>query len=41
MSLASWSFASVPQGLLVGGDLTWASSSDRVQQGLVLFTGSP
>ncbi|GAA1247747.1 hypothetical protein [Oryzihumus leptocrescens] len=36
-----WSLAAVPQGLLVGGDFTWVTSSDWVQQGLVLFTGTP
>lgn len=36
-----WSFAAVPDGLLVGGDFTWAYSPNRVQQGLVLFTGTP
>jgi len=36
-----WSFAAVPDGLLVGGDFTWVSSPSRVQQGLVLFTGTP
>ncbi|HET7660612.1 MAG TPA: hypothetical protein VFK66_09505, partial [Oryzihumus sp.] len=33
-----WSFAAVPDGLLVGGDFTWVYSPNRVQQGLVLFT---
>ncbi|MGZ4599235.1 MAG: hypothetical protein ACXVGS_05175 [Oryzihumus sp.] len=36
-----WSFAAVPAGLLVGGDFTWVASPTRVQQGLVLFTGTP
>ena len=36
-----WSFAEVPQGLLVGGDFTWANDPTQVQQGLVLFTGTP
>lgn len=36
-----WSFAVVPQGLLVGGDFTFAGSSDQVKQGLALFPGTP
>lgn len=36
-----WCFAAVPQGLLVGGDFTWAGNSSQVHQGLVLFPGTP
>jgi hypothetical protein len=36
-----WSFASIPQGLLVGGDFAWAVNSNNVRQGLVLFNGTP
>jgi beta-propeller uncharacterized protein DUF5122 len=36
-----WSFATVPQGLLVGGDFAWAVSRNNVRQGLVLFAGTP
>ena len=36
-----WSFASIPGGLLVGGDFTWVGSPDQVRQGLVLFPGTP
>ncbi len=36
-----WAFAAVPQGLLVGGDFTYAGASDRTHQGLALFPGTP
>jgi hypothetical protein len=36
-----WSFAVVPQGLLVGGDFTFAGNSSQVQQGVALFPGIP
>jgi hypothetical protein len=36
-----WSFAAIPQGLLVGGDFAWAVNSNNVRQGLVLFNGTP
>ncbi len=36
-----WSFASSPQGLLVGGDFTFAGSREVVQQGFALFRGTP
>ncbi len=36
-----WSFATIPQGLLVGGDFAWAVNSNNVRQGLVLFNGTP
>ncbi|WP_442277714.1 hypothetical protein [Terrabacter sp. 2YAF2] len=36
-----WSFAAVPQGLLVGGDFTVAGDRNTVAQGLTLFRGTP
>ncbi len=36
-----WSFADSPQGLLVGGDFTFAGSREVVQQGFALFRGTP
>ena len=36
-----WSFAAVPQGLLVGGDFTIAGNRNTVAQGLTLFRGTP
>ncbi|MEP7034404.1 MAG: hypothetical protein ABI662_11895 [Dermatophilaceae bacterium] len=36
-----WSFAVIPQGLLVGGDFAWAVNSKNVRQGLALFAGTP
>jgi hypothetical protein len=36
-----WSFATIPQGLLVGGDFTFAGSADQTHQGLALFHGTP
>jgi hypothetical protein len=36
-----WSFAAVPQGLLVGGDFTVAGDRNTVAQGLALFRGTP
>ncbi len=36
-----WAFAAVPQGLLVGGDFTYAGAADRTHQGLALFPGTP
>lgn len=36
-----WAFAAIPQGLLVGGDFTWAINHKQVRQGLALFTGTP
>lgn len=36
-----WSFAAVPQGLLVGGDFTIAGDRNTVTQGLTLFRGTP
>ncbi len=36
-----WSFASSPQGLLVGGDFSFAGARDVVQQGFALFRGTP
>jgi hypothetical protein len=36
-----WSFAAMPQGLLVGGDFTFAGSSDQTHQGLAYFHGTP
>ena len=36
-----WSFAVIPQGLLVGGDFAWAVSRRTVRQGLALFNGTP
>jgi len=36
-----WSFAVVPQGLLMGGDFSFVGSSDKVHQGLVLVPGTP
>lgn len=36
-----WSFAVIPQGLLVGGDFAWAVSPITVRQGLALFSGTP
>jgi hypothetical protein len=35
-----WSFAAVPQGLLVGGDFTYAGGVQNTHQGLVLFRGT-
>ena len=40
-AMGIWSFAAVPQGLLIGGDFTWVGTAGRVQQGLVLVTGTP
>jgi hypothetical protein len=36
-----WSFAVIPQGLLVGGDFSWAVDHKTVRQGLALFPGTP
>jgi hypothetical protein len=36
-----WSFAAIPQGLLVGGDFSWAVNHQNVRQGLALFPGTP
>lgn len=36
-----WAIAAVPQGLLVGGDFTFAGARHTVHQGLVLFPGTP
>ena len=36
-----WSYAAVPQGLLVGGDFFIAGDRDTQQQGLALFRGTP
>ena len=36
-----WSFAAIPQGLLVGGDFAWAAERSTVRQGLALFPGTP
>lgn len=36
-----WSFASAPQGLLVGGDFTIAGNRSTVAQGFALFRGTP
>ncbi|WP_374968279.1 hypothetical protein [Terrabacter sp. BE26] len=36
-----WSFAAVPQGLLVGGDFTVAGDRNTVARGLALFRGTP
>lgn len=36
-----WSYAASPEGLLVGGDFTFAGSRDVVQQGFALFRGTP
>lgn len=40
-AMGVWSFAAVRQGLLVGGDFTFAGASDRTHQGLALFPGTP
>lgn len=40
-AMGVWSFAAVPQGLLVGGDFDWVGNSGTVRQGLVLFAGTP
>ncbi len=40
-AMGVWSFAAVGQGLLVGGDFTFAGASDRTHQGLALFPGTP
>ena len=39
-AMGVWSLAAVPQGLLVGGDFTYAGSIDHTHQGLVLFPGT-
>lgn len=36
-----WSFAASPEGLLVGGDFSFAGARDVVQQGFALFRGTP
>ena len=36
-----WSFATTSQGLLVGGDFTFAGARSNVQQGLAFFAGAP
>lgn len=36
-----WSFAAIPQGLLVGGDFAWVGNRKTVRQGLALFPGTP
>ncbi len=36
-----WSFAASPEGLLVGGDFTFAGARNVVQQGFALFRGTP
>ncbi len=36
-----WSYAASPQGLLVGGDFTFAGARGVVQQGFALFRGTP
>ncbi|GAA1899232.1 hypothetical protein [Lapillicoccus jejuensis] len=36
-----WSYAVVPQGLLVGGDFSVAGDRNTLQQGLALFRGTP
>lgn len=36
-----WTFAVIPQGLLVGGDFSWVSNHQNVRQGLAFFAGTP
>ena len=36
-----WAYAAIPQGLLVGGDFTFAGQRSQVHQGLALFPGTP
>jgi hypothetical protein len=40
-AMGIWSYAVIPQGLLVGGDFAWAGNASTVRQGIALFTGTP